>query len=122
MDRQLEWIQRQIASFGERGRTFRYPEEFQDRMVAWAHAQRDQGTTQAEISRQVDVPWETIRRWTDRRADQAEQTESTSLVPVQIAGAAPVSADKGLVLVSPDGWRLEGLDAEQAVEVFGRLR
>ena len=122
MDRQLEWIQRQIASFGERGRTFRYPEAFQDRVVAWAHAQREQGTTQAEISRQVDVPWETIRRWSDLRADQGSQTESTSLVPVQIAGVAQPQAGMGLVLVSPDGWRLEGLDTEQAVEVFGRLR
>jgi hypothetical protein len=122
MDRQLEWIQRQIVSFGERGRTFRYPEAFQDRVVAWAHAQRERGTTQAEISRQVDVPWETIRRWIDRRADQGSQPETTGLVPVQIAGVAQAQAGNRLVLVSPDGWRIEGLGPDQVVEVFGRLR
>lgn len=121
MDAELEWIQSQIADFGTRDGSFRYPEEFRQRAARWATRQRRGGQTQAAIQRQVDVPWVTIQRWMQTLTEQAE-TESTSLVPVQIDRLSSSATADGMVLTSPDGWRLEGLTVDQAVEVLGRLR
>ena len=76
----------------------------------WAKLQRRNGQTQTAIGRQVDVPWVTIQRWMQTLNEQAE-TESTSLVPVQIDRLSSSTTADGLVLTSPDGWRLEGADA-----------
>ena len=56
MDADFEWIQSQIADFGTRDGSFRYPEESRQRAARWAKRQRRDGQTRAAIQRQVDVP------------------------------------------------------------------
>ena len=127
MDHDLRWIRGQIAGFGERGPGFRYPEEFRRRVARYAE-RRLQVTTTGTVAREVGIPWVTIRRWRARADDQATwQVERTpsSMVPVHVSDVVQATmmdtASEGLTVVTPKGWRIEGLTVDQACEVLGRL-
>jgi hypothetical protein len=60
----------------------------------------------------LGVPHETIRRF-------AREREAPAFIPVEVA-APPINT--GLVLVGPDGYRLEGLTVADAAEILKRLR
>lgn len=77
---------------------------------------RAEGASQTLVSREVGVKWGTLRRW-EVRAD----TSSTAVVPVNVATAARTSPAPELALVTPSGYRLEGLDARDAVALFRAL-
>ena len=84
---------------GPRGRGQRYPLEFRRRVVVAAGGLRSRGMSWRSVASEVGVRAETLRRWCEGREARAPR----SLVPVQVVGSA------ALAVVSPAGWRVEGL-------------
>lgn len=103
-----------------RGRGRRFSPETR-RMIARAAAGlREQGRSWLSIGRVLDLPPETARRLC---LAVGEGKGRGGFVRVIVAddGAAE-GGRSGLVLVSPSGYRVEGLDAEQAADLLTRLR
>jgi hypothetical protein len=98
----------------ERGRGKRVPAALRARATAWIQRQRSSGASVREIADALPLSYETVRRW-------AELTEPrpTALVPVTVE-PEPVSGD-GLELVSPSGYRVERLSAQQVVAILREL-
>ena len=91
-----------------------FPKDFQELIARYAHPRRREGITWTNIAKELPVSSSTVRIWT--RA----HPEPPSMVPVVIQPDAP--APRGsLTLVSPGGYRLQGLSLRQAVDLLRRL-
>jgi transposase-like protein len=101
----------------------RYPEEFRQDAVRLVDRLRKAGWTQNRISREMEVPWVTLRRWRSKQSSTATTEVPESFRPVAIVEepAAPETENEGVALVSPSGWRIEGLTVTEAVEAARRL-
>lgn len=111
--RELERLKREIGRL-ERGRGRRYPTELRERIGAYAISRRAEGATWATISDELEVPWETLRRWS------VGTRSAAAMVPVEVVSSSVV-AEPVVAVVSPTGWRLEGLDVREAVAVLRAL-
>jgi hypothetical protein len=90
-----------LAALGRRGRTTRIPDAVRHEVLTYARARRAAGASWAAIARAVGVSVGSLRNWA--RTPPPPRT----LVPVAVA---PLAAAPALVVVSPTGYRVEGLD------------
>ena len=100
----------------ERGRGRRYPAALRERIDAYVARRREQGASWAALGDELDVPWETLRRW-------SRTPRASVMVPVEVVAptVGSVGSDDVVAVVSPSGWRLEGLDVRDAVAVLRAL-
>ena len=91
------------------------------REARWARRRLDDGDQLGSLAAALDVHRETLRRWVSAPAVAASTT--VALVPVEISdgeaagpGPAPIS------VVSPTGYRIDGLTLAEAITVLARLR
>lgn len=96
----LDHLAARVADLPRRGRGRRYPASLRHEIVAAAADARAQGESVARIQEQLGVSWNTIARWRKSMAPP-------SLLPVLVRTTAPPRSTP--VLVSPSGWRVEGL-------------
>ena len=89
-----------------------YSPELRARIVAYVEQRRAAGFSQRVVSEEVGVTWTTLRRWVS--------SKPTAMVPVAVRPVAP-TRNVELSLVTPSGYRLEGLDARDAVALFRAL-
>jgi hypothetical protein len=112
-------LAREIADLRNGRRRWRCPAELKRRVVGFARERRADGASWDQIAREVGVAGSALKRWVD--ADGAE--EVGALVPVALrrdnAGVPAVTGT--LALVSPGGYRLEGLDLVSAARVLRML-
>lgn len=109
MEAEAESIRRAVRA----RRKQRYSPELKARIIAYVEARRAAGDTQVVVSEAVGVKWTTLRRWVSTRP-------STALVPVRVR-ASPSASLSPLSLVTPSGYRLEGLEVRDAVTLFRAL-
>ena len=93
--------------------TTRYSQIFKDDAIELVCELRRDGWTQKAVSEALGIPWVTLRRW--KKKDSPDESVS-GFRPVTV-----VADDQNPVLVSPSGWRIEGLTLGQIVEITGRL-
>ena len=99
------------------GRPFRgtgYPAELRDQIAAATADLRAAGWSQAAIARAIGISRKTLR-------DFATRASQPSMRPVTLAPALQPSPTAGLTLVSPTGWRLEGLTLDDATRILAAL-
>lgn len=89
-----------------------YPAELRRRAGAYISRQRAANMTWRSIHRELGLANETIRRWAGSSSSTAKFRPITTPSNMN---------SKPLNLVSPQGWRLENLDANIAVEIFREL-
>lgn len=135
MDEQVTRLRAAVAALGARKRGRRIPSSVHALAVAFAARGRSRGLSWETLSREVGLSAESLRRWTEAAA---ERSKPVSVVPVTVreaeggeAGAAGPSPREALVpaptvrstasvaagplvLVSPRGYRLEGLGLGEA--------
>jgi transposase-like protein len=90
---------------------WRCPSALRKRIIEFAEQGRREGVSVARLADQVGLSASGLRRWLERGAGV--------LRPVRVQEASPASPS--LVLVTPGGFRLEGLDASSAIDVLRRL-
>jgi hypothetical protein len=105
----------------ERGRGRRFSPELRGMIVSAAAGLREQGHAWLSIGRALGLPPETPRRlWL---AASMGHDRAGGFVPVTVSDdGAEQGARSGLVLVSPGGYRVEGLDAAEAADLLRRLQ
>jgi len=104
----------------------RYPEELRQRILAWVARAVASGQLESDCSKAIGV--KTWRFTTWRRLEASELARSRepqgpgreplALVPIEVP-MMPASA--GLIVVSPSGYRVEGLSLEQATTLLREL-
>ena len=137
MDEQVRRLRAAVAALGPRKRGRRIPSSVHTLAVAYAKRGRAFGRSWKAMSREVGLSSESLRRWTEAAAAR-EHSEGVSVVPVTVRrlahgqaeatahggaeGLVPatrevspaIGGDSPLVLVSPHGYRLEGLGLGEA--------
>ena len=116
MDQNLKSIRAQLEKFGHRDQGFRYPESFQKQVAQYARGQIGR-YSKNQISKTVGIPWVTIGRW----MEQIEGQTNTGLVPVRIT-ASELQTKPSVSMVTPEGWRIEGLSVDQTCRILERMR
>ena len=103
-----------VAALGRRGRTTRIPEAVRTQVLAYTRRQRAAGHSWARIAHAVGLSVGSLKNWS--RTPPAART----LVPVAVA-TAPEVPTAALVVVSPGGYRVEGLDLATATVLLRAL-
>ena len=98
------------------GRGARYPAELRIRLTAFARRLRANGWSWGRIGSSVGLPGETLRLWLERDARRQPR-----LVRVAVMPPPPPSVPPTFSLVSPTGWRVEGLSLGSVVELIRGL-
>ncbi len=91
------------------------------RLSAEALARRERGETWDEIGEALQVRPDSLRRWILR----AQEDSEPALRPVTVVSAGSSRAGStgtGLSVVTPDGFRIEGVDLETALRLWRSLR
>ena len=107
-------ILRGELGFHERGRGKRYPAPLRARVSAWLQRQVASGGTLRAAARAIALDPETARHWL-----RESSSAVTALVPVEVI-AAP-DTRHSVSLVSPSGYRIEGLTLDDAAALLRRI-
>jgi len=104
-----------VAALGPRGRTSRIPDAVRAEVLAYAHRERAAGRSWAGIAATVGLSAGALKNWSQTPAP------ARRLVPVAVATPAPEGPGAALVVVSPGGYRVEGLDLATATALLRAL-
>lgn len=114
--RQLRSTARQLSR-GKHRSGIRYPASFRDAVIALARTRVAHGQSRAHVARAVGVSFPTLAAWLERPSPVA--LRPVAVVPEP--AAAPERPAR-VVLVTPQGWRVEGLDGDALVAILRALQ
>jgi len=104
-----------VAALGGRGRTTRIPDAVRAQVLAYTRRQRAAGRSWSRIAHTVGLSVGSLKNWS--RTPPPART----LVPVEVAPRAPEVPVAALVVVTPGGYRVEGLDLATASALLRAL-
>jgi len=101
----------------------RYSQQLQERIVSYLEAGASAGQRREDLANAAGVPVKTTDRWIRHRRRDGVAVEAKSLAPVRVAveGAGRERVKRGLVLVSRNGVRVEGIDVASAISILRAL-
>jgi hypothetical protein len=114
-------IRQAIRDLGQRGRTERLPDVVRARVVAYVARRRAEGASWNSLGQAVGLSATTLQRW---QAKAQDSKAARVLVPVSVEGnraAVVATASSAVVLHSPTGWRVEGLEVGDAIVILREL-
>lgn len=117
MDKEAVVLRRELARV-EKGRGKRYPEQLRRRVTTWAAARHAAGASWQEIKRELGQRFDTVRRWC--AVEGGPRTLSRALVPVRVVRDESTAA-RTVAVVSPTGFRVEGLTLFEAAAMLREL-
>jgi hypothetical protein len=97
----------------------RYSNELRERILAWVDRSVAEGALETECSKSLRIKtWRFVmwRRAIEREAPPKEMRSSLALVPIE-----PLVVSSGLVLVTPSGYRIEGLRLDHMASLLREL-
>jgi hypothetical protein len=127
-DHELNGLRRELAGM-VRGPGRGYPDELKARMLAWARRRVAEGDSVNASASALELHPRTLGAWLGSRRGRTAPVRSrpdpvartsVSLVPVEVV-ATSTSVEPSIALVSPSGYRLEGLTVDDAVRALARL-
>jgi hypothetical protein len=113
--RQLRAEARQFAR-GKGPKAVRYPVAFRTAVAAVVRRQLDDGVALHRVASQLGLPGRSLARWLQQSAPPV--LRPVTVRPEPVPGAPPAT---GLVLLTPQGVRVEGLDRDTLPAVLRRL-
>lgn len=112
-DRAAEYRARLDELRRQGGGRWRTPPGLRDEIVVWTRRQQAAGQGLGSIALAIGLGESTLSKWLTPGDGTGE------LRPVRVS--ADVAVGGRLVVVTPEGYRLEGLSVDQAVDVLRRL-
>ena len=97
-----------------------YAPEVREAGLAYTRACRAAGETWVATARRVPISTTTLSKWM-RRSEAPREGRALQLVPVVVSEPVPPVGASHPVLVSPSGFRLEGLCVTDAVAALQAL-
>lgn len=114
-----ERAKKAVGGLGRRGRTTRIPDEVRVAVLRYARSERERGVKWREIARTVGLSESVLVRWT---SGEHRRRTPAKIVPVRVAvGPRGVAVAGGVTLISPSGYRVEGLAVIDALEALQTL-
>ena len=115
-------LRREITA-RERGRGKKYPFTLRLRAGAWIETQIAEGISLREAGRRIGIDDGTAQRWLRTAQVVASRRPSTALKPVESIGeeTAASAAERVVTVVSPAGFRVDGLTLAEAAELMRAL-
>ena len=107
-------IRRRVAALGVRRRGARVPEALRTEIAAYAEQRRAAGARLKAIAHETGVSGESVRRW----MAGAPRRQRPAMVAVEIRSE---SGGAGVVVLTPGGYRVEGLDVVGAAALLRQL-
>jgi hypothetical protein len=104
-----------VAALGPRGRTSRIPDAVRAEVVAYARRERAAGRSWTRIAHVVGLSAGALKNWAHT------PPPARTLVPVEVATPAAAVRAAAFVVVSPGGYRVEGLDLPTATALLRAL-
>lgn len=105
----------------KRSKKWRCPPELRSRIVEYARSCREQGRTVGDIAAGLGLVESTLARWLRRGA--AELQSGFRSVAIMASDDGPASPAPTVIrLVTPHGYRVEGLDADTLAYLLQVLR
>lgn len=111
----LQSARRALARVGPRGQTTAVPDEVRQVLVAYAREQRERERSWASIAEAIGVSSSALIRWSQRGVALCE-----GAVPVAVRVEQPRDGT-AVTLVSPAGYRIEGLALSDALRALREL-
>lgn len=132
LEKELEQFQQEAQRLkaGRRSGSLPFPEALRAFAVRYVEHVRKTGGTMAQAAEKLGVSEPTLYAWGKGKPAGRPRAlvaqKSAALVPVRVSegrGAAATSIEglQQVALVTPGGWRVEGLTLEGAVELLGRV-
>lgn len=131
MEKELEQFQQEVQRLkaGRKGGSLPFPEALRAFAVRYLEQMQAAGGSVVEAAGKLGVSAPTLYEWRKgRTAGSTKRKKSTErsgvLVPVRVGertAEAAVAGAQQVVVVSPSGWRVEGLSVESAAQLLGRL-
>ena len=117
MDDRVAKLQPRVRALhrGQAGSQIRYPEDLRAEIIAVARAGRTAGRSVYRLAREIGVSAPTLIEWLRRPA--RGQLRQVAVAPAPITTTVPTSP----VLVTPYGFRIEGLDLAGLITVLRDL-
>ena len=112
-----EFIRRRRSIVVGRGK--RYPEDLRQLAVGFAAEAEACGWSGSRIARRLGIAWGTLERWC---AKQPAAEFGGGMREVVVRDDATSSPELRPVLMTPEGYRIEGLGQEELVEILRALR
>ena len=103
-----ESLKRELSKM-ERGRGQRYPAAVKARVVAWSKSERERGGSWEKIATEVGVHAKTLREW-------CMEGGARRMRRVRV-----VDEHRSVSLVSPSGYRIEGVSLTEAAALIAKL-
>lgn len=111
MKDEASFLRRELDRIGTRRGPCVAP-ALRERASAWLRKERASGRTVSELAGELGIAAGTVLRW-------SSMTDAMAMVPVHIV--ADVSEAKTVSVVSPSGFRIEGVTLTEAVLVLREL-
>jgi len=111
MQEQIDRVSRAIVRHRQKYGRRRLPERLREEALSLFERQLEVGVSRRAAAKVLAVPAKTLEGWRLKR-------EKGDFVPVEVL----VSEDAPIVLVSPCGWRLEGLSLPEVQQLLVDLR
>ena len=87
--------------------------------MAWVERAKQVGMSLPDIGRVLGIPQHRFAYWREREVDK----QPHALVPVEVTEDPPaIGTFVEVSVVSPSGFRVDGLTLEQAIEMMKALR
>jgi hypothetical protein len=130
LDPLLEELQAEIHQARQRTPRADYTPALQQKAMDWARARFREGWSHDRVASALGVASSTLSRWKTRTPTTPGKESSFRAVEVvtsevEVVRAAPLDAPQAtaprLTLLSPAGYRVEGLDLDGLAVLLGRL-
>ena len=130
MEKELEQFQQEAQRLraGRNGGALPFPAALRAFAVRYAEHTLEAGGTVVEAAEKLGVSAPTLYEWRKGRTAGQGRRKSTdkgaALVPVRVgerSSKTTVEGEAQVVLVSPSGWRVEGLSVEAAAVLLRKL-
>lgn len=103
---------------GPTPKRYRYPAELRRRILAHLERRRAEGATLSAVAAEVGVTTQTLRRWLERDRQPAKLRRVVVTEPEPRPRSAVAER---AILVTPTGYRVEGLSVEAVVRILRSL-
>jgi hypothetical protein len=105
---------------GRRGRGVRYPDDLRDQATSYLARARARGESLQSVATELDLPAETLRRWTDGAKRPQDEAEA-AFQEIRIVEETRPEAGGELVVTGPAGITVRGLDLDGVVVLMQKL-
>ena len=116
MDETAREAREAVRRLGRRGPTSRVPVAVREKVLRYAEIERRRGTSWRRIAATVGLSGTAVQRWA-----VATPRARSRLAPVTVPTPTALPADDSITLVTPTGYRLEGLRLEAALGLLHSL-